>query len=374
MEKSSEQYDCAIVGGGLAGLCLSIQLAGQGLHVVLFEQKSYPFHRVCGEYISMESWDFLERLGVPLRDMNLPRITKLGVSSQKGFMLHAPLVSGGFGISRFTLDDTLSRLAKDRGVVVLENCRVSAVEGSDSQGYETKTSAGTFCSRVVCGSFGKYTPAFVGDSRRERTNYIGVKYHIRTDLAADRIELHNFQDGYCGISKVDGDRYCLCYLTTAANLARHGRHIPEMEEQVLFKNPRLKYYFQNSDFLFPEPMVISNVHFSYRSTASGGMLRLGDAAGCITPLCGNGMSMAMRASMLLAESLAVFFKNQKNGVEVAALYERAWKGAFSSRIAAGMYLQNLFGKSTLTDWSLRLLANSPALTRKLISLTHGDRF
>ena len=52
-------YDCAIIGGGLAGLCLAIQLAKNGHKIILFEKNQYPFHKVCGEYISMESWEFL---------------------------------------------------------------------------------------------------------------------------------------------------------------------------------------------------------------------------------------------------------------------------------------------------------------------------
>jgi len=43
-------YDLAIVGGGLAGLSFSIQMAKIGYSVILFEKEKYPFHRVCGEY------------------------------------------------------------------------------------------------------------------------------------------------------------------------------------------------------------------------------------------------------------------------------------------------------------------------------------
>ena len=41
-------YDCAIIGGGLAGLCLAIQLAKNGHKIILFEKNQYPFHKVCG--------------------------------------------------------------------------------------------------------------------------------------------------------------------------------------------------------------------------------------------------------------------------------------------------------------------------------------
>src|SRR5215468_9478137 len=77
-------YDVAIAGGGLAGLALSIQCAQAGYRTILFEKERYPFHKVCGEYISFESWNFLEELGVPLSQMNLPTITRLLVTAPNG--------------------------------------------------------------------------------------------------------------------------------------------------------------------------------------------------------------------------------------------------------------------------------------------------
>src|SRR5215468_4901551 len=77
-------YDVAIAGGGLAGLALSIQCARAGYKTVLFERETYPFHKVCGEYISFESWNFLEELGVPLSQMNLPIIRRVLVTAPNG--------------------------------------------------------------------------------------------------------------------------------------------------------------------------------------------------------------------------------------------------------------------------------------------------
>src|SRR3954469_26020423 len=59
-------YDVCITGGGLAGLASAILLGRSGYKVILYEKESYPFHKVCGEYISMESWNFLRNLGLPL--------------------------------------------------------------------------------------------------------------------------------------------------------------------------------------------------------------------------------------------------------------------------------------------------------------------
>ncbi|KAA6441270.1 NAD(P)/FAD-dependent oxidoreductase [Dyadobacter flavalbus] len=379
METEAKKYDCAIIGGGLAGLCLAIQLAVRNISVILFEKNQYPFHKVCGEYISMESHDFLAELGLPFEKLELPYISKLGISSEKGFMLEHELGMGGFGISRHSLDQYLFRIASEKGVTILQNCRVNDVQQHDPENFIIATSKGIFSAEIVCGSYGKYTPAFINPHVKSEkndgtANYIGVKYHIKTNLAPDRIELHNFRNGYCGISKVDRDWHCLCYLTTSENLLKNGKDIKKMEENVLFRNPFLKAYFVNSQFVSSQPLVISNVNFSKKQTQAEGIFLLGDAAGCITPLCGNGMSMGMRASKLLATELIRFYRKEQSLQDAAVQYQSEWNKAFQNRITAGYYLQNLFGKRNLTDIALKLLSKSPALTDKLVSLTHGNRF
>ena len=132
-------YDSAIIGGGLAGLGLSIQLAKKGYKVILFEKETYPFHKVCGEYISMESWPFLQSLGVPLPDMQLPLIKKLIVTAPDGNLLQEDLPLGGFGISRYTLDALLKDIAIKHGVTVKENCKVADVHFADEQLPFTQT-------------------------------------------------------------------------------------------------------------------------------------------------------------------------------------------------------------------------------------------
>ena len=154
-----EQYDVAIIGGGLAGLALSIQLAKRGHKIILFEKESFPFHKVCGEYISMESWNFLTALGVPLAAMQLPLINNLLLTAPNGTALKTKLPLGGFGISRYLLDATLADLAKRNGVVLLQGTKVEQVEFSDDFLLHYKTSSdhklNTISAKICCAAYGK---------------------------------------------------------------------------------------------------------------------------------------------------------------------------------------------------------------------------
>ncbi len=373
-------YDCAIIGGGLAGLTLAIQLAKQQHKIILFEKEQYPFHKVCGEYISLESRNFLEKLGLPLHNMDLPIIKKLIVTSPDGTALHEDLPLGGFGISRYKIDNDLKNIAREEGVTILENCKAEdAVLVNDV--FHIQTSSGKFRSRVCCGSFGKrsnfdikWKRSFIHKANNKLNNYIGVKYHIQTSFAADTIALHNFKNGYCGISKIEDDKYCLCYLTNAANLKDSGNSIDEMEKNILSKNYFLKKIFENSSKLYDQPLSISQISFQQKKQVEKNILMIGDAAGMITPLCGNGMSMAMHGSKIAAVVIDEFLRGNLSRERMEKNYEIEWKKTFSKRLHTGRIIQRFFGKIWVTNLFVKTMKLSPSLTRWLIKQTHGASF
>ncbi len=374
------KYDACIIGGGLAGLATSIQLTRQGFKVALFEKEQYPFHKVCGEYISLESWDFLESLGLQLSDMQLPIIKKLIVTAPNGNSLQHDLPLGGFGISRFKIDEALKNIALEHKVDVFENCKVNNVKFVDDAFY-LQTSKGDFTSSTCCGSYGKrsnldvkWNRLFTRQKPNKLNNYIGVKYHIKTNFAADTIALHNFKDGYCGISKIEDDKYCLCYLTNAGNLKDSDNAVPLMEKNTLQQNPHLKNIFENSEILYESPVTISQISFSKKTQVEDHVLLVGDAAGMITPLCGNGMSMALHGSKIAAGFIKQFLSGQINRNEMEELYTKKWKAVFSKRLLAGRWIQSMFGASQTTNFFIAVMKRFPGLTNWLVKQTHGKPF
>lgn len=377
----SSSFDVGIIGGGLAGLSLSILLAKNNYKVILFEKEKYPFHRVCGEYISLESWDFIEqKLGLNLSLLNLPIIKKLIVSSPNGNAINADLDLGGFGISRFLIDNELKKIAIANGVCLLEEARVNDVV-FDGDFFMIKSKSESVYCAVVTGAFGKrsnldvkWARDFIKKKPGKLNNYIGVKYHIKISFAFDTIALHNFKNGYCGISKVEGDVYCLCYLTTARNLKDYNSSIKQMEEHLLCKNPLLKKIFTEAEFLFPEPVTISQVSFDRKELVGNHVLMIGDAAGMITPLCGNGMSMALHSSQIAFGCIQSFLNRKILRQQMENQYAQQWKNNFEKRLKAGRIVQKLFGKEVLTNVFITLVRPFPFVINKIIKATHGKEF
>ncbi len=101
---------------------------------------------------------------------------------------------------------------------------------------------------------------------------------------------------------------------------------------------------------------------------------LGDAAGLITPLCGNGMSMAMHASSLVFQNMKLFFFGVISREQMEKQYIKVWKTQFSRRLAIGRFVQSFFGNPFLTRGFLYAMSKMPKLAHWLIRQTHGTPF
>ena len=378
--KEANKCDAAIVGGGLAGLASAILLAKAGHKVVLFEKEKYPFHRVCGEYLSMESWDFLIRLGIDLPSMHLPFIKKLELTSASGKYMKQTLPLGGVGISRYFLDSLLAEKAREDGVIILENCRVNDIEFDGSEFIVS--SSGKICmAPVVCASYGKrsnldikWKRAFTLTPKNKLNNYIGIKYHVHCNFPEDTIALHTFKTGYCGISKIENDKYNLCYLTTADNLVKSNGSIKQMEETVLYANPFLKNIFLSAEKCMEEPVTISQISFDKKKLVENHLLMVGGAAGMIAPLCGNGMSIALRSGKLAAENIDLFLTRKISRQKMEESYSRQWKKQFSHRLLMGRRIQRLSGSPLLINLLISAGTTFKPFMPWLISQTHGKPF
>ena len=278
------------------------------------------------------------------------------------------------------LDSMLARLAKEKGVTIAEVTKVTDVSFHNSA-FNIQHSKLFSPATVVAGTYGKrsnfdikWKRKFIEKRSGKLNNYIGVKYHITSDWPPDVIALHNFKNGYCGISKIEENKYCLCYLTTAANLEKSDHSISKMEEDILCKNPHLRKIFSESKKLIDPPITISQISFDKKTQVEEHVLMIGDAAGMITPLCGNGMSMALHGSKIAFEVIDRFLQAQISRSEMEQQYQNEWNRIFEKRLRTGRIIQRFFGSVFLSDLLVTTLRPFPGMVTKLIRATHGEPY
>ena len=373
MVRGSKLKKILIIGGGLGGLTAAILLARKGFEVHLYEKKKYPFHRVCGEYISNEVVDFLKRNAI-FPDTAVSHIKEFQYSTTSGEAYTMPLDLGAFGVSRFYYDQYLANIAKADGVILREGSSIVDIDRKEDHFFAKDNYGDEIKADLIIGAFGKNSNLDRSLDRsflQKESPYIGVKYHIKTSFPKDLIALHNFESGYCGISAIEDDKYNMCYLGKRSVLKKYG-NINEMEEQVLYKNPLLKALFENSDFLFEKPEVINAFSFAPKHPVENGVFMVGDAAGLITPLCGNGMALAIHSAKLLVDLIISSPASKID--QLADAYQSLWKQHFAQRLWIGRQTQRLFGTGKRSSLSLNLMKASPFVARKIMKNTHGQPF
>ncbi|MFV8344601.1 NAD(P)/FAD-dependent oxidoreductase [Flavobacterium sp. ZB4P13] len=363
-----------IIGGGLAGLTAAIHLSKIGLQVTVIEKNEFPKHKVCGEYISNEVLPYFNWLDLNIADLNPTNITKLEFSTASGKTIKSVLPLGGFGISRYALDEYLYKKAIANGCEILLDSVETVV--FDKNEFTITTSNQTILkSEIVIGAFGKRSnidQKLNRDFIRKKSPWLAIKAHYSGSFPNDLVGLHNFKGGYCGVSKVEKDRINICYLADYETF-KQFKNIEEYQNKVVFQNPHLKAIFEKSNLLFEKPLTISQISFEKKQAVENHILMIGDTAGLIHPLCGNGMAMAIHSAKIVSELVTKYYTNEiEYRNELEEKYIQEWNFNFKKRLKTGRLLSNLLQKQKLSVTLMCILIIFPFLLSKIIKKTHGN--
>jgi menaquinone-9 beta-reductase len=147
-----------------------------------------------------------------------------------------------------------------------------------------------------------------------------------------------------------------------------------MERELLCQNPHLKKIFEEAVFVYKKPLVINEISFAPKEAVFNHMLMVGDTAGLITPLCGNGMAMAIHGAKLATDLVIKAHKGELKRSSMELQYMEAWQRQFGTRLLVGRLVQRLFGKVWLTEIGLRLIYSIRPLFYWLVKRSHGKVF
>ena len=372
MKDSKHHSEVIIIGGGLAGLTSAIHLSKMGVGVIVIEKNHYPKHKVCGEYISNEVLPYFKWLDIHIEELKPTHIASLQFSSESGRTIETQLPLGGFGISRYTLDHALYLKALSQNCEIIED-QVNEVNFKDDL-FEVHLASGKILtSKVVLGGFGKRSNLDVKMRRdfiEEKSPWLAVKSHYQGEFPNDVVGLHNFKGGYCGVSKVEDDLLNICYLTNFKSFKKY-KNIEEFQQKIVAQNPHLKNILENSKSVFEKPLTISQICFEKKENVEDHILMMGDTAGLIHPLCGNGMAMAIHSAKLASEETLNFLKGKISRSEMEENYSKNWSENFKQRLWYGRILGSTLEHSKLSEVLTNLITYLPFLLPIIIRKTHG---
>jgi flavin-dependent dehydrogenase len=119
-------------------------------------------------------------------------------------------------------------------------------------------------------------------------------------------------------------------------------------------------------------LTISQISFEQKQPVENHILMIGDTAGLIHPLCGNGMAMAIHSAKIAAEVIDDFLKEKiKSRATLEQIYTQHWNKNFKSRLRTGRLLAKILLKPKLSNVAFRIVMIAPFLLPLIIKNTHG---
>jgi len=122
------------------------------------------------------------------------------------------------------------------------------------------------------------------------------------------------------------------------------------------------------------PLAISQINFGKKTQIENHVLMLGDSGGMITPLCGNGMSIALHTAKIASGLMTGFLEQKIARSKMEEAYQKQWNANFASRLRTGRRLQYFFGSERLSNLFVSTFKAMPYLSKPIIKMTHGKPF
>lgn len=372
-------YDAAIIGGGLAGCSAAIRLAEQGFKVVLYEANAYPHHKVCGEFLSPGCARLLDDLHIlkALNNAGAVPLDSAVITTQQGQQWVTPM-PGALGISRYTLDSVLIQQAKASGVHIHEQTTVTHIQGTLSHGFEitarTRQTLLHHQARIIIGAHGKRSTidrilnrSFLNSSYA----FIGLKNHFAGIHMPRRVELYTFPGGYCGMSEVENGLTNVCLLARQEVFRSAGAQIDRFFEWMQTQNPHLRARLMNAQPVHESWLSIAQIPFAHKNPVEHDVLMVGDAAGLITPVTGDGMEIALQSGAVVSRYAAAYLNGAISARELVRNYAAAWRQTFGFRLKMGRILQAIMLRPRYLSPGINLLNRLPRLGQYLVNSTRS---
>lgn len=292
-----------VIGGGPAGAMAALRLAASGRQVVILEKEPGPHHKVCGEFLSREAFEYLKQAGVDPLALGAVVIRKLRLSAGDK-VVETQLPFEAMSLSRRALDEALLRRAEEMGCRVIRGIAVEALAGKDGAWHASLGNGECMRAKTVFLATGKHNLRGFARTSGRQMDLIGFKVHwqlapAEIDGLRERMELFLFDGGYGGIALVEDNIANLCVVVRRAALRSHGAW-PELMAAILNENSHLRSVLEGGKALWPRPLAISPIPYGYLAADARGPWCVGDQAAVIPSFTGDGIAIALHSGALAA--------------------------------------------------------------------------
>lgn len=383
-------YDVVVVGGGVAGACSAIALAPAGYRLLLLDKAVFPRHKPCGEGIMPQGVQVLAELGVLSEILARGGTTirgiryrnRAGVLAQADFPPSGGDVAVGVVMRRYQLDHLLLQRAKSlTNVIVREGFRVTdvvhegdVVTGIAGHPVDSPSERLVFRAPLIIGADGRdsvfHRACALTRTSLRRKRY-GVTGHLKNVAGiGSYVEVLPHQDGEIYVAPCGDDVSLVALLLEERAMKFFRGDLDARYLESLRSTPGFRERIARAE-LVPPIFAVGPLGFTVDPCYRAGLLLIGDSAGFLDPITGEGMTLALKSVKAAVPLIREAFVKGDFGTELGRQYA---KKRFELIADLSRFTRLLLGLSRhkfLADRAIRRLSHDQRLFQKLLGITTG---
>ncbi len=384
-------HDIIIVGASITGAASAIALAKEGYRILVVDQAVFPRHKACGEVIMPQGVQIVADVGLlpPILAAGGHKVPGMRYCNRHGVVAQSDFPAGPGGISfglvmpRFQLDHLLLQQARSfANVTVREGFKVAEViqEGPkvcgiighavDSPGQLERFSAPLTIAadgrnslfHAACG----FTKTFL---KRKR---FGITGHLQgLQDVSPYVEVCPHEDGEVYIAPCGQTTLVVLLLEERAmkNFKGDltGRYLASLQETPGFGARTL-----HSEVV-PPITAVGPLGFTLESCFRPGLLLIGDSAGFLDPITGEGMTLALKGVQAAVPLIKKAFASGDFGEAMGQQYAADRVQLVNDVFCFTRFVLNFSRYKLLSDRAIRRLSHDQPLFQKFMGIVSGSR-
>jgi flavin-dependent dehydrogenase len=367
-----------IVGGGPAGAATGIVCARNGLSTVILEKDRYPVDKACGEGIMPTGVHHLRHLGVDacldpadFYAFDGIRYISTGRSTAEARFHERP----GWGIDRRVLSTALERSARSYpDLQLIDGVKAESLALEDDR-FSLRAAGHEFRARLVIGADGinSTTRKWLGNpTQKPLRQRWGIRQHYQIAPWGRFVEVYWSNGIEAYITPVSPVSINLAFLWDRV-VYRPAHPGQAILDEMLERFPLLQRQLKGAAPIGPS-RAVGPMERKVAQTAEDGIVLIGDSAGYVDAITGEGISLALASAVLFEQCVIPILKaNPKCLPKVADLApftqrQSATYRNYSSLAHLALAFSN---RPRLSGGAIRLLAHRPRLFQFLLSCNQG---
>ncbi|XP_071488235.1 conditioned medium factor receptor 1-like [Diadema antillarum] len=353
-----EHYDVAIVGAGPAGSTLAYYLAKSGRKVLLLEKKKFPRDKYCGDAVCKTAVEILMDMGIY---DDLINQKKAHVADSGGLVSPGGLsfigqsleimgdIPAAIACKRLHLDNAIAMAAKKAGADLKEESAVSDANLDKESGLWTlslEEGKEKYKARVLACCDG--APSTMGTKLGIITtppqgscsrSYVEPGTHR---FKADGVVFYNkdMLPGYSALFRHPNNELNYCVYVIPGNPEVRNEDLPYWHDHIMKDDPYVSKAL--GDNFKIEKMRVASLRFGgVPRSYDDQVILVGDSAGMIDPMTGEGIHLAMDGARLAAKFLDEALTRGNVDKEAMEIYHQQWMDKFGHDFKWSSAISNL---------------------------------